>query len=219
MKEGDTPQTSIQDEDLELYILVDGEPQDIYNLNNTPNVVPKVGCEYQVKLVNNRSHTVMSSLYVDGIDVMGGGKMILDQYEDFTWSGFSKDDSKISAFTFAKLQTKEENKKTLKIPDYNIGLISCRVYKCEDLGPLPSSNKRKSCVSEEKDMTQGVNDKKKSNVVTGEGRKMRDNTILSERHIIAMDMISTLEIRYNGIGFKLSKAEIDEEFTNDIDYE
>jgi len=219
------PQSGVQIlNSFEMCVLVDGAPREVYMLNNMPNIVPQVGSEYKIRLYNRSDKDIMCQLVVDGVSVLGGWDVIIKAQDHFTFKGFSKGDNHLASFVFAPLK-KSKNETTQhtynKTPDYNIGLISCEVYECENKGIREGTDSFGSSTSPsvKKDMTKGVNDKKKCDVVTGEGKLTKDLLTLSKYRYVRRGLLGKIELRYNAIGEKVPTAEIDEEFMKEIDYE
>mmetsp|Transcript_15080 Transcript_15080/g.21053 ORF Transcript_15080/g.21053 Transcript_15080/m.21053 type:complete len:233 (+) Transcript_15080:39-737(+) len=214
----------IQVEDFELVVLVDGKPREIYMLNNMANIVPEVGAEYTVRIYNHSPKDIMCNLTVDGVESLGGWDVIVHAHDYYEFRGFSKGNGITSAFQFAPLQKKKGSSSAdtsfNTTPDYRIGLLTCNVFECENLGLRENENTSFSySPGVKKDMTKGVNDKKKCDVITGEGRQYKDHLTLSKFRYSRKGQVAALEVRYNAIGAKVPVAEIDEEFMKDIDYE
>jgi len=178
-------ENSIKTEDFELSVLVNGKPRDIFMLNNMANIVPEVGEEFEVKFSNFGDKEVMTSLIIDGVEVLGRGwTSIVSSKGDYTFKGFSQDDNQIASFAFAPLD-KEAGPFTSKdknvTPDPRIGLITCNVYNCVCIGPKntheyyatkhPVVNKDNTIISK---------NKKKANVITATGQTYKDHSIISK---------------------------------------
>lgn len=94
----------MRSDEFELSVEVNGSPLEIFMLNGMPNVVPQVGEEFVVKFSNNSDKELLVSLSIDGVEVLGKGwDAIVGPNRDYTFKGFSRDDSRIAAFAFADL--------------------------------------------------------------------------------------------------------------------
>jgi len=206
---------------FEMFVVVNGKTKEVFSLNSQANIVPDVGEEFEVKVVNNSSKDVMCGLTIDGVEVLGDGwSAIIPANKDYTFAGFSKDDNRTQAFLFAPL-AKESTANTSSpsfVPDPSIGLISCTFFACENMGPRESSEFTYYSQSPnvQKSTTNVSKDKKKNYVITGGGQITRGGVSLSKNRYRKGDFLTSLEIRYNAIGEPVPKADMD---VDNIDYE
>jgi len=215
-------ENSVKSEDFELVVYVDGKPRDVFMLNNSANIVPVIGEEFEVKFLNNRGKDVLVQLFVDGVNVLGDGwDAIVKASSDYTFKGFSKDENRIAAFAFAPLD-KEAGPITpnsTTTPDPSIGLISCIIYDCECTGLISSSYSSVTQPNVIKDNQSISKNKKKANVITTTGTILKDYSGVTKYNYVKKGTIGIMDIRYNAIGAPIPTAEMDIDFVDTVDYE
>eukprot|EP01118_Nematostelium_gracile_P005398 TRINITY_DN170_c0_g1_i1.p2 TRINITY_DN170_c0_g1~~TRINITY_DN170_c0_g1_i1.p2 ORF type:complete len:227 (+),score=81.99 TRINITY_DN170_c0_g1_i1:146-826(+) len=214
---------SVDAGDFHMSIEVENEPMEIFVLNDYPNVVPKVGSEFAVRFQNDGDEDVLVNLSIDGTSVLGEGwDSIVKAKGELLSRGYSKGNGKCAAFLFAKLD-KEAGPYTpqdaKRMPDSRVGLIACKVFACRKGGVIPNVSALGNTPNVVKDNTQISKNKKKANVIAGTGHEFRDQSGISKVAYEKLEMIASMEVRYNSIGEAIPTAEMDQDFMKEVDYE